>query len=907
MGLFSNSKHSNNSYILPLSDEDTDFGFKLTPVGQKSDMNVHHALTPEEVSGVTDAPKKETENIPMNHHAATVSPLEALKQRAMRNNSKNKTENSSTPLDTYVLGDNKTENTKTDKSGIGPIDIDEIFKKLEIGNHTLKEISKDNPDITAAKSDSVLNVPTVHPENDGTAKKITMPAGKTYMPEKSAPSVSGDVGEKGNSLLERCMPFIKDDKYNEQKKPKYTLPSVEEILGEKPQYNFTDELLKKINESTKANVTVIDKTVNESTANTVKTENIPMKADTDTIPIKSISDIDATAVVDVPVKNTENTYEDISSGTSVFDLPDEPKSEIHKLDSSDFAYDIDTEYVPDDEYNSFADAKRIGLSFIKKRRQTFVSMFLTVILIAALGIIKLPFMNYTGATFDSFSAFSVVILVLGALLNFDMFASIGKFFTKQRTADTTVAFTFIGTLVYSVFCMVSNTDPYKAILPCMICIFFKSIASFVKSSYILSNFKIIANKNIKNAFKFIDDKQTTYPMAKNSVDGDVLIGTGIKTTDIHDYCKNTFKDEVMNGRLGIFTVFALVVSLIAALFVSLTDSGVNGFYTLSVMLSVFFGPTIFFTDIMPLKAAATVLNPDGAMISGVGFARQIEECNAITVSSDELFPSGTVTLYNIKALDQNEFDRTLADAYAVTTEIKSPLNSIFASIVKSSDFSSGKADTVKYEENLGISGWVDDRHIFIGNRTLLEAHGIKTPPIELDHKILRNGYFPVYVACGDKPCALLIVKYSVRADIADELREICNLGVTVLVDTCDPNLTGQMICDYFNLYEDSVKVMSNSGSHIYHEAIEKVDSYKSGASYSNTPLAIVKIFNCATKIKRSVSFLSIYHIAVSVIISLLFFLSFAGYISLPNSYLFMCLYSIVSFIVSYIIYLFNRP
>lgn len=93
----------------------------------------------------------------------------------------------------------------------------------------------------------------------------------------------------------------------------------------------------------------------------------------------------------------------------------------------------------------------------------------------------------------------------------------------------------------------------------------------------------------------------------------------------------------------------------------------------------------------------------------------------------------------------------------------------------------------------------------------MEAHGIAVPSVETDRKLLRRGYFPVYVATDDKACALLAVQYSVKPELAREFRKISAMGITMLIDSSDPNLTEEMICDYMGLYDDSVKVMSTGG------------------------------------------------------------------------------------------------
>ena len=98
---------------------------------------------------------------------------------------------------------------------------------------------------------------------------------------------------------------------------------------------------------------------------------------------------------------------------------------------------------------------------------------------------------------------------------------------------------------------------------------------------------------------------------------------------------------------------------------------------------------------------------------------------------------------------------------------------------------------------MGISGWVNDRRVFVGNRDLLLAHGFSgLPPAELDKKIMRKGYFPAYIASDNILCALLVVKYEPDENIAYEIQRLANTGTTILVDNCDPNINSKMLADY---------------------------------------------------------------------------------------------------------------
>ena len=204
--------------------------------------------------------------------------------------------------------------------------------------------------------------------------------------------------------------------------------------------------------------------------------------------------------------------------------------------------------------------------------------------------------------------------------------------------------------------------------------------------------------------------------------------------------------------MPVITAVSLILSIVVGFACAAYFDGVlYGFYSAAAIQCFAALPVIFMIDNLPLYSSAKRLSRMGAMIAGKTGAERIENANAAVFSADELFPSGTVQMHQLQILSDNSIDDTIIRAASLAEAMRSPL----ATIIKKIAGTGGNnvlpdSDTVKYEDRMGISGWVDNRLLFIGNRTLMEAHGIEVPSIELDRKILRQGLFPVYVATQDK-------------------------------------------------------------------------------------------------------------------------------------------------------------
>ncbi len=765
---------------------------------------------------------------------------------------------------------------------------------------------------------------------DNLRKKVASPQGNNKGAVTVTPNteVSSPIQKKENdessTLLDKCMPFITEGGYEIEEKPDYTLESVESIINltekkfsklfselEIDRSAITYDALSKQKEDT-ASQKEPEKPKENTEPTVIPMEHIEIKQDTETIAISDIdNDLDLTKTVPFTAIQKDDAFEDITSGTKILDLSSEMFEEPHESQKIENLpeYELDTDFEVPDDYRSPEDIKRVAGVLRVQRRNSFLKVFINILLTAVMSLSLIPDLQVALlSTPTPFYITLAVVFMIMFIVNFDVFTAIKTLFTPRKAASAALGVALIFAALYTVVAVINNINPFAVIFCAAVSLSFKAIAVFIKNSAVYANFRIIASKTDKYAIKLIDDKQTTFAMARNSIEGDVLAASSVKTSNIQDFLKNTYSDTAICGSLLKLLIAVLSVAVVGGIILAVKSAALITFFEFSAFsLMVFAAPTLLFADALPFTRAAKKLNRLGAIIASVKGAKQLDMANAITITSSQLFPDGTLSLHDMKVLDSNNIDATLIDAAAITNEIGSPLKGIFNSIAKTTPVDIPEADTIKYEERLGVSGWIKNRRIFIGNRTLLEAHGISTPPMEVDRKILRQGYFPVYLAVDGKPCALLVVKYNVKRDIAIRLQRLVNIGITFLVDSCDPNLTNEMICDYFGLEVESVRVMGGLGCQLNKNATEYQEDFSSVSCYKGNLTGLLEVFCAAGKIKKCVNLGTGLHIAFS-----LAFLLFFAYNSLvgavmPFENMIVTVGNLILFFIYFIIYLFRRP
>ena len=614
-----------------------------------------------------------------------------------------------------------------------------------------------------------------------------------------------------------------------------------------------------------------------------------------------------------PIKDNKGNTDHItiSSITKHIDLGDvipdtDPAAEISTaLEQSEFE-----KFVPRAEVTDTQSGKKMLRTLAIKKRSAFLSVFVSVLMVIALLVFLIPpVADFIISNPKSAMFICGAFLAVSTLANGNMFFDFAKLFKKRCSADVLAAAASVFTLSLSVCAALTNSNAYYIILLCAVILLFRAISHFKSVSAMHGNLKQISGENQKNAVTLIGDSATTFAMAKNTIEGDVLVCAHKKTSFVEDFMKHSTFSASLSGKLPLVLYLSAALAVISGAIAYFYYSDIfNSFYCASAVSCVATLPTLFFIDAFPLSSASKKLNPKGAMIAGLCGAEKIETANAAVISINDIFPAGTVTMYSMKVLSDNNIDETILKAASLTAAVNSPLEAIFKQIAgTNSSYSIPDSDTVKYEKRLGISGWVDNELLFIGNRSLMEAHGIPMPSVEIDKKILRRGYFPVYVATENTACALVVIQYDVRQDIAKELRKITELGVTLLVDNCDPNINEEMLCDYFGLYEDSVKIMTNAGVYMYKNATPFTEKCSAPAVFRGSALNFIKIINCASNIKKSNRILTVMY-AVFAILGLVYFVyaSFSGLQAIPGASTIL-IYGLITTVLSIIGFLIRKP
>ena len=554
-----------------------------------------------------------------------------------------------------------------------------------------------------------------------------------------------------------------------------------------------------------------------------------------------------------------------------------------------------------DDYKDLNDAARLKTKLVsEKSKNKTVSIFTLIITALMLIVSILP-----NGMLPIITVASVELILLAAavVINYDIFCDFKNFKNLNLKFDTCVATASVIMLIQSIVSTFAYNGEFTGFsCAAAMLLLINRFAHFMKSSRVLNGLDMISNSDEKRAVLSVGGNNA-HTISSGAVEGEALVLCDRNVVNIQDYLKNCAYDSPFDLRVKTLFIasatFGVVAGLIAGYF-----GGIGlGLTVTAALLCCLWPASAALICELPMYIAARKIAQYGAMISGYKGAYDLNLANLVAVGSSDLFPNGSVKLYNMKTLGENEIGKTLIDAAAIAIAAKSPLSSIFTEILGNGESQPlPKVTGVQYEDKMGICGWIGERTVLIGNRNIMQGHNIAVPPASVDQKILRAGYFPVYIAVDGIPCLLLIVKYETDDNVAHELQVLCNTGMTVVVDPNDPNASNAMICDYFGLPDDALKVMNHNGRLSYKRTTSKVESASAPAVFGKNVCGFFSAITSAIKLNGAYALLTAISVISAVLAAvLLIYLAVAGSFTAINAlsiFLFQAVFTLASAIIA---------
>ena len=586
-------------------------------------------------------------------------------------------------------------------------------------------------------------------------------------------------------------------------------------------------------------------------------------------------------IVDEEIVPTEEKHKDnrpisekvISALVGIFSKDESDDNDTVKEENS----------KPVEDYTGEEDEKSILYELNHNIRKLFMRSLLSGIIAAVVVVLTIVTRIFPSAICSAVpfapAAYAILLFVLMAaslvLNRVAMLSGLSPLVHIKGNSDTAVAVAgAVGMvqIIVSFFCLGDLNGfhvNYYTVIP-MLAFFANNVGKLYMVLRVKDNFKFVSSKGQKYASKIYNNESVAMQMMSGTAADRPIIAYQHKTEFPSNFLKISYApdpSEDLASKLAPITTIASIIIAVMYGVVKLSFADALNAFALITAVSV---PVATLLSVnAPVRKLCKTLLSYGSMLSGYPSVKQFCDSTAIMIDANELFPAESISLEGIKTFEDYSIDESLLCGIAILKEAQNPIANAFDSVVAETEETLPEVESVLYEDEIGLVGWIKSERILVGSRTLMEKYSVEVPNMEYEEKYTSQGRQVTYLSRAGRLVAMFVTRYTPDAQLKAEMQRAETNGISFLIRTTDYNVTNDLIAKLYDLFYRSIKVLPTGLGNVLKEAEDTVEETSRSYLITNGKAAsLARAVTGCVKIKHNIS-LSIIIQLIAVIFGLL--------------------------------------
>lgn len=556
------------------------------------------------------------------------------------------------------------------------------------------------------------------------------------------------------------------------------------------------------------------------------------------------------------------------------------------LFSRDESDDVDTPKEKNntvEDYTNEEDARSIRLELNHNIKKLFVRSMLTGI-IAAISVVLTVITRIFPESICSAVAFAPAAYAVFnfILVGFSIFInriSVASGLTPlvhfKGNSDTPVsvgAVTAVLQIIISFFCL-GDLQGFYVNYYCvavLLAFFANNCGKLFMVLRVKDNFKFITSNGQKYAAKIYNNETVANQMMSGTAADKNIIAYHHKTSFPANFLKISYAPDPSEDLASKLAPVTTLAGFLIAIMYGFANASFTGAFNAFALITAVAIPvsTLLAVNVPVRRLCKTLLTYD-SMLAGYPSVKQFCDSTGIMLDATELFPADCIELEGIKTFDDYAIDESLLCGIAVLKEAGNPIANAFDSVVAETKETLPEVESVLYEDEIGLVGWINSERILVGSRRLLEKYNVETPSNEYEDKYTSKGRQITYLAKAGRLVAMFVTNYNADSELKLELQRAEANGISILIRTTDFNVTNDLVAQKYNLFYRSIKVLPTGLGNVLKEAESTVEETSRSYLITSGRLAsMARAISGCVKIKHNISLAIIIQL-ISIILGVL--------------------------------------
>lgn len=538
---------------------------------------------------------------------------------------------------------------------------------------------------------------------------------------------------------------------------------------------------------------------------------------------------------------------------------------------------------PVEDYTGEEDEKSILYELNHNIRKLFMRSLLSGIIAAVVVVLTIVTRIFPSSICSAVpfapAAYAILLFILMAaslvLNRVAMLSGLSPLVHIKGNSDTAVAVAGAAGMVQiivSFFCLGDLNGfhvNYYTVIP-MLAFFANNVGKLYMVLRVKDNFKFVSSKGQKYASKIYNNESVAMQMMSGTAADRPIIAYQHKTEFPSNFLKISYApdpSEDLASKLAPITTIASIIIAVMYGVVKLSFADALNAFALITAVSV---PVATLLSVnAPVRKLCKTLLSYGSMLSGYPSVKQFCDSTAIMIDANELFPAESISLEGIKTFEDYGIDESLLCGIAILKEAQNPIANAFDSVVAETEETLPEVESVLYEDEIGLVGWIKSERILVGSRTLMEKYSVEVPNMEYEEKYTSQGRQVTYLSRAGRLVAMFVTRYTPDAQLKAEMQRAETNGISFLIRTTDYNVTNDLVAKLYDLFYRSIKVLPTGLGNVLKEAEDTVEETSRSYLITNGKAAsLARAVTGCVKIKHNIS-LSIIIQLIAVIFGLL--------------------------------------
>lgn len=376
----------------------------------------------------------------------------------------------------------------------------------------------------------------------------------------------------------------------------------------------------------------------------------------------------------------------------------------------------------------------------------------------------------------------------------------------------------------------------------------------------IKNFSVISGKYEQYVLTYVDDETDAEKLTKGVQPDYPILVSMRKARQMSDFLRYTYSEDMGDRFCRKASPLICGGSLIiAAAITGIRFTVMPGSVVLAFFLSVFSMllcgsccAGIMLTANIPLDIAAGKLSKRGCGLLGYQSVDEFYDANSIMVSASSLFPESAVSIEGMKPFRDVKIEDVILMASGLTNQADSVLKYAFSKMIDDENSRVPVVDSVLYEENYGLSGWIKNRRILLGNRDMMIQHNIEGLPSPLrEAEYVKEDCEILYFSISGVLSAMMLVRITANNRMKHQLHKLIEENISLVVKSTDSFVTNHLIAGLYQMPENCVKVVPVALHETFDKYISDSDNISASAITSGSAADTIRILTSARRIRRS--------------------------------------------------------